>query len=207
MSSRRTRAQQNEANRAAVMAAAGKVFRARGYHAATLEDIAERAGFSRGVVYSRFDTKADLFLALLEERIESRLRENADAAEDLKGHEAIRHLIDSFADRDRRDQEWGLLLIEFRVHAARDRRLNNRYAALHERTLTGLTALLEDIYTGTRDQPPLSAGRMAEMMLALSAGLLLEESARPEDIKGEELAGELGDLFTGGRRPAARRAA
>ena len=57
------------ARRAQLLAAAREVFGAHGYHAATLEEIAEEAGFSRGVVYSRFKTKADLFLAMLEERI------------------------------------------------------------------------------------------------------------------------------------------
>jgi hypothetical protein len=37
-------------------------------------------------------------------------------------------------------------------------------------------------------------------MLALSAGLLLEESARPDALGGDVLAGELGDLFTGVQR-------
>ena len=182
------------------MAAAGRVFRSHGYHAATLEQIAEQAGFSRGVVYSRFETKADLFLALLEERIAMRIQENATAAHGMAGHAAVRHLIDSFADRDRGDRDWGLLLLEFRVHAAREKRLNQRYAELHERTLDVLAALLADVYAGTDEEPAFEPARMAELMLALSAGLLLEESARPISLGGRELADELGDLFTGVRR-------
>ena len=47
---RLTRAEQNERNRALVLEAARRVFLARGYHAATVEEIADEAGFSRGVV-------------------------------------------------------------------------------------------------------------------------------------------------------------
>jgi AcrR family transcriptional regulator len=64
-----SRVEQTERNRSLVLDAARDVFMARGYHAATLEQIAESAGFSRGVVYSQFESKADLFLSLLEARI------------------------------------------------------------------------------------------------------------------------------------------
>jgi AcrR family transcriptional regulator len=57
---RLSRAEQNERNRALVLDAARRIFLARGYHAATLDEIADEAGFSRGVVKSRFGNKADL---------------------------------------------------------------------------------------------------------------------------------------------------
>jgi AcrR family transcriptional regulator len=55
---RLTRAEQSERNRGLVLAAARRVFLARGYHGATLEQIADEAGFSKGVVYSQFESKA-----------------------------------------------------------------------------------------------------------------------------------------------------
>src|SRR5215212_8197510 len=77
VATRMTRAERTEHNRERVLAAAREVFLARGYHGATVEQIAEAAGFSTGVVYSQFGGKADLFLALLEARIEQRIRDNA----------------------------------------------------------------------------------------------------------------------------------
>ena len=74
MSPRLTRAEQAGRNRALVLGAARRVFLARGYHGATLEQIADEAGFSKGVVFSKFRGKADLFLALLEDRIDVRAR-------------------------------------------------------------------------------------------------------------------------------------
>ena len=52
------------------------MFLARGYVNATVDAIAEEAGFSKGVVYSQFESKADMFLALLEARITERLARN-----------------------------------------------------------------------------------------------------------------------------------
>ena len=70
MSPRLSRAEQNDRNRALLLAAARRVFLERGYYAATLDQIADEAGFSKGAVYSRFASKADMFLALLEDRID-----------------------------------------------------------------------------------------------------------------------------------------
>ena len=60
------------------------MFVTRGYHAVTLEQIADEAGASQGVV-SRFDSKADMFLALLADRITERAAQNASAAGQLAG--------------------------------------------------------------------------------------------------------------------------
>ena len=121
---RLSRAEQNERNRGLVLDAARRIFLARGYHAATLDEIADEAGFSRGVVQSRFGNKADLFLALLEERIAERAAQNARLAEGLRGAEGVRVLREHAARRNRAELDWGLLLIEFRVHAARDPELS-----------------------------------------------------------------------------------
>jgi len=80
---------------------------ARGYHAATLDEIADEAGFPRGVVQSRFGNKADLFLALLEERIDERAAQNARLAEGLSGAEGTRMLREHAARRNRAELDWG----------------------------------------------------------------------------------------------------
>lgn len=55
------------ARRAALLAAARDTFVAVGYHAASMEDIAERAGVSKPIVYQHFPGKLDLYLALLDQ--------------------------------------------------------------------------------------------------------------------------------------------
>jgi AcrR family transcriptional regulator len=55
------------ARRAQLLSAAREVFVAQGYHAAAMDDIAERAGVSKPVLYQHFPGKLDLYLALLDE--------------------------------------------------------------------------------------------------------------------------------------------
>jgi AcrR family transcriptional regulator len=78
---RLSRTEAKARTRAALLAAGTEVFAAQGFHDATVEDIAEQAGYTRGAFYAHFDEKADLLLVLLEERSHAdlaRLRERIE---------------------------------------------------------------------------------------------------------------------------------
>jgi AcrR family transcriptional regulator len=170
---RLSRAERTERNRERVLAAAREVFLARGYHGATVEQIAAAAGFSTGVVYSQFGAKADLFLALLEGRIEERIRENAALAASIDGREGLVRLLEHTAHVTFAEPEWGLLVLEFRVHAARDPELNARYARAHARTVSGLA----DVLARSGTNAGLAPGELAEVIAAISSGSQLELAA------------------------------
>jgi AcrR family transcriptional regulator len=75
------------ARRNQLLGAAQEVFVAQGYHAAAMDDIAERAGVSKPVLYQHFPGKLDLYLALLEEHAEAMVaavREALDSTSDNK---------------------------------------------------------------------------------------------------------------------------
>jgi AcrR family transcriptional regulator len=199
---RLSRAEQAARNRALVLDAARRVFLSRGYHGATLEQIADEAGFSKGVVYSQFDSKADMFLALLEARIAERASENARLAESLRGG-GLPALLDHLARGDKATPGWLLLVTEFRVHAARDAELSRRYAAAHARTIDELARVLETISAHDGEEPAVAPRRLAELMLALSAGSTLEQAASPDALGGDQLAALLAQVLEPLIRPAA----
>lgn len=204
MSPRLTRAERAGRNRALVLAAARRVFLARGYHGATLEQIADEAGFSKGVVYSQFQGKADLFLALLEDRIEERAGENARLARDAAGG-GLTGLLDHLIQVDQGTRDWLLLVIEFRVHAARDPGLNGRYAAAHARTVESLAATLTVVAGQAGGQLSVPPRQLAELLLALSTGGALEQAASPGAVESPHIVAMLGRLLepAGPVRPAA----
>ena len=75
------------ARRRQLLGAAQEVFVAQGYHAAAMDDIADRAGVSKPVLYQHFPGKLDLYLALLEEHAEAMVaavREALDSTSDNK---------------------------------------------------------------------------------------------------------------------------
>src|SRR2546428_7621329 len=86
------REEQKALTRARLLDAATRVFARRGFHAASVEEIAREAGATTGAIYSNFDGKEDLFLALFEEHAASQLRKyrelfahGADLAERSRG--------------------------------------------------------------------------------------------------------------------------
>ncbi|MEV6932053.1 helix-turn-helix domain-containing protein, partial [Dactylosporangium sp. NPDC051485] len=75
------------ARRKQLLAAAQQVFVAQGYHAAAMDDIAERAGVSKPVLYQHFPGKLELYLALLDTHCDamvSRVRSAMEATTDNK---------------------------------------------------------------------------------------------------------------------------
>jgi AcrR family transcriptional regulator len=199
------RGEQVERNREQLLAAARAVFLERGFHAASLDAIAEAAGFSKGVVYSQFASKADLFLALLERRIDARSAENARIR--ARGAAGVADLIALGARRSDEEFAWTLLVLEFRVHAARDPELNRRYAELHARTVERLAATFAQVLgddAASGGPPPESR---ALFLLALAAGITLETAAAtPRGLPRAELrALAARALALGPDRRAARR--
>jgi AcrR family transcriptional regulator len=191
---RLTRAERAQRNRGLVLDAARRVFLTRGYHGASLEQIADEAGFSKGVVYSQFDSKADLFLALLEARIDERAADNARVAQSLANSGDLRPLLEHAVRADQATAAWLLLVIEFRVHAARDPELSRRYAAAHARTLNDVAAMLAAVMA-TEGEPAVSWRRLAELALALSTGTTLEQAANPDALGGPELAAQVAQVL------------
>ena len=200
---RLTRAEQAQRNRGLVLDAARRVFLACGYHSATLEQIADEAGFSKGVVYSQFDSKADLFLALLEARIEERAADNAKVAQSLTNSGDLKPLLKHLVRGDQAPPGWLLLLIEFRVHAARDPELSRRYAAAHARTIDRFAEVLDTVAATNGREPAVSLRQLAELALALSTGTTLEQAANPDALGGPELATQLAQVLEPLVRPAA----
>ena len=60
-----------QARRRQLLGAAQEVFVAQGYHAAAMDEIAERAGVSKPVLYQHFPGKLDLYLALLDDSVQA----------------------------------------------------------------------------------------------------------------------------------------
>src|SRR4051794_24769266 len=72
---RLTNAERQARTRARLLEAAAKVFARRGFHAASVDEVAGEAGYSTGALYHQFKGKEDLFLALLEEHSAQQVQE------------------------------------------------------------------------------------------------------------------------------------
>ncbi len=189
---RLSRVEQGVRNRGLVLDAARRVFVERGYAGATLEAIAEEAGFSKGVVYSQFAGKPDLFLALLERRIAERAEQNMRVTSGLAGLDGLHALLQANARLSEAGGDWSRLLIEFRVIAARDPVVNARYAALHAQTLDHFTQAIASVLARAGLASAYPPRAFAELILAIDAGRVLERAAGKSELRLEHLIDLLG---------------
>lgn len=202
MSTRLSRVEQTEENRRRVLAAAREVLLRRGYHAASVDEIADAAGFSRGVVYSQFGGKADLLLALLEVRVAELAEHIRAVTAGLAGVDGVLALTRDGESEPLRDTEWLMLVVEFRVHAARHPELSTRFTELHERAVAGLADVLAGLYDAAGEDPPWPVRTLAQAMFMISNGLTLERLADPAALTGSDAATDVfAPVFrTGGPR-------
>jgi AcrR family transcriptional regulator len=177
---RLTRAERSARTRAELMASARQLFLRRGFHASSLELVAEEAGFTIGAVYSRFGSKADLFLAILDEHIDQIVAGVAQVAaldQPLPAHAEL--LAGRRMALLERERDWFPLVLEFWSHAARDERLRREFGARHERLVGAYAGLIEADYARLGLALPLAPEVLARAVVAMGNGVALERLADP----------------------------
>jgi AcrR family transcriptional regulator len=172
--------QRSEVTRAAILAAALKLFSQRGYDATGVAEICTEAGISKGAFYHHFPTKQTLFLALLndwleglDEQIQSILFVAPNMAEGLMRMAAM---AGQFAS-----QAGGNLpmFLEFWTQASRDPAVWQATIAPYQRYQRVFAGLVQTgIDEGSlRVTDPTVAARM---LVAMAVGLLLQASLDPQ---------------------------
>lgn len=165
---RRTARLPRGARRLQLLRAAQDVFVAQGFHAAAMDDIADRAGVSKPVLYQHFPGKRELYLALLEQQVDEltdRVREAMAGTEDNR--ERVDGAVGAYFDFVDADGEAFRLVFESDLRNDPDvRRIADRGAR------QCIEAIAEVIAMETGADP--------ERALLLSAGMtgLAETSAR-----------------------------
>jgi AcrR family transcriptional regulator len=89
-----SRADQQARTRAALLTAGTKLFARHGYHETTIDEVARRAGFTRGAFYANFQDKGDLFLTILEAQWERDFRQLSSVLDDAPGDEVPDRISD-----------------------------------------------------------------------------------------------------------------
>jgi AcrR family transcriptional regulator len=200
---RLTREQSKALTRERLLVAARTVFAGRGFHGASVEEIAAEAGYSTGALYSNFGGKEDLFFALMEHELDLYSQEIAASVEDLasvaeRARGGARHWMEIVE----REPEMLMLFAEFWAYAARDPEARGRVAASFARVRQMLTRLIAD---GTREfdlELELPAEQLAIAIDALADGIARLKLADPDGVPDELMGRVLSLLFAGATRPA-----
>jgi AcrR family transcriptional regulator len=200
---RPTRAEKQAQTRAQLLDAAARVFAQRGYEVATVEEIAEQAGFSHGAVYSNFAGKEELFLAVFERYMSERVSELA-AATEAEGSlaERARAGADQWMRRFAEDRATFLLHLEFMIHAARNPDLSERLGQRMSAVRLEIERYLSEREQSTETPLPLPAADIALIVRALGIGLAVEALNQPGEVN-TRLYGDFVALIAGLIEPGA----
>lgn len=195
---RESRAEKQARTRAELLATAAGVFARRGYNGASVEEIAEEAGYSHGAVYSNFDGKADLFLAVFEEYMAERARELAATQIDIPEGESLeiraRALADQWMERFGRDRESFVLHMEFIAHAGRDPELAGRFGARSSALREAVSRYIAHYQDEAGVDLPLPPDDLALVLRALGIGLAVEALVDPGAVR-KDLYGDFVELL------------
>lgn len=169
---RLTPERRREMTREALVEAAADVFARRGFHAASLDEIAESAGFTRGAIYSNFGSKEELMIAVLDEFTSRQLRDFGQAIDDLThGTDEERSAAAAAVwSHTRRDMNITLLSLEMRLYALRTPAFRKRLAEAERRQQGRIAEFIASVADAEGRQLLIDPGELAEILRAFSDG-------------------------------------
>jgi AcrR family transcriptional regulator len=193
---RLTREEKKARTRAQPMDAAATVFARRGYVAASLDEVAEEAGLTKGAVYSNFASKEELFEAVIEDRLNEPMKHAADVIDRSAGttEELAMAGARAFVDVVQQEREVFLLALEMNIHVARHPELAPAFAAGRREQLAEVADIITEHSKASGDALPLPAFQMAIAVEALSQGIALHTLVDPEGVP-DDLLGRVYSLL------------
>jgi AcrR family transcriptional regulator len=181
-----------------ILDAAEAVFSEQGFDKTQLEEVAARAGYTRGAIYAHYASKEDLFLALMEQRVLTRfniIRRVIESEPQISKRPGIfREWIAAQAG----DHTWGTLMLEFKLYSLR--RPESREKLLHMYEMTARTSGIDFIEllfgAGLEKSERASAERRLVILGAILSAINLESLFRPKLMSRQHVQPVLDELFT-----------
>ena len=181
----RTRLSRDESRaetRRHLMDAAWQCFAEKGFEGCAVDDLVEKAGYSKGAFYSNFESKDAIFLELLREhKARSLAQLEALLALDLSADELLERLETYNRDVEK-DTTWSLLSVEFQVRAAREPAFRTVFAELGRSDRAKIARFIEALFQRAGAPLPAKAEHLAAAFMALFQGLILQRAADPRAL-------------------------
>ena len=198
-----SRREKQEKTRARLMRSAAKLFCRRGLEQASVDEIAQDAGYTKGAFYSNFKSKEELFLAMLDERFSDKIGQIERALRtDEAPDEAVRHAGEDVMRLLGDDPEWEKLFLEFVGYAAR----NDEFRQELLTRCQAMDARLTEVYRRWSEElglePPVPMEDATRMVTMMSHGFMVDKQLDPD--LNEELYGTMLAAFMLGLREMRR---
>jgi AcrR family transcriptional regulator len=168
-----------------LLQAAAQVFSERGFHGATLDEVAAVAGFTKGAVYSNFKNKEDLFMALFQANYD---REMAALRRTLEGSEGppearVSDFVALIREGTRQaGSNFGLLYEEFWLYAVRNPTAREQLTRLEDENVRAIAQIIESERKRRGIETLESPERAARIIVVLFHGIGLLRVLQPDVV-------------------------
>lgn len=175
-----TRREKQQHTRSSLLKAAGKLFCHAGLEGASVDQVAQEAGFTKGAFYANFKSKEELFLVMLDERFAREL-ERIDQALARGGDEAHAEARSAAAEfiHFAGDEDWPRLYFQFVAHAARDDEFRQELATRQQAMREKLVEILARWKQGHDGTAPLPLEDITAMIYSMADGFLVDRMIEP----------------------------
>jgi AcrR family transcriptional regulator len=194
---RLTREEKKARTRAQLIDAAATVFARRGFAAASLDDVADEAGLTKGAVYSNFESKQELFQAVIDDRLNRPMMAAADVIDEAGGtiEEQAMQGARMYGEVVEQERDLFLLALEYDIYCARNPDFEAAFAGGYRDRLAHIAELIADHAHRSGVAMPLSPIEMATVVTALSQGMGLQKLRDPERVPDDLLGRVYALLF------------
>ena len=193
---RLTRQESRARTQALLLEAAGKTFRKVGFEGAAVEDIAETAGFSRGAFYANFESKDDLFIALLDHEMKAhceKLKLFLDG--DASPREVVERVRQFYTQFNIDNREHCMLMLEAQLYAIRNPKFRARVAQLLAQEFEDIRETIVAMFEAMGKAPPVPPEQIAKLAMATKNGLTMQQMTDPKFVTDDFIESSLGLLF------------
>ena len=174
-----TRREKQQRTRKSLLHAAARIFCKRGLEGASIDEVAQAAGYTKGAFYANFKSKEELFLVMLDERFSEEL-ERLDRV--LAGaHEPQEEALAAAADfiHFATDEEWQRLSFQFLAYAARNEEFRQELATRQKAMRQRVAKVFERWKKGFGVEPALPIEDITAMTFFMSDGFLVGRIIEP----------------------------
>jgi AcrR family transcriptional regulator len=183
-----------------LLRAAQEIFVREGYSGAELGEIAAAAGRTKGAIYAQFESKEDIFMALVEDYALRNRSEMVKALANSSGVEQNREVFKRLCMKMSGDRTWNILMLEFKLFAVRNPEAKKRYQRFMSKMISPddekrLTLLLGAERKGEHAlNRSLSVQLIQPLLSAIALEALFDPDVLTEDA-GKKVTGRLFDAL------------
>jgi len=193
---RLSREESQQQTRARLLESAQEIFARNGFAGASVDQIAEHAGYSKGAVYSNFESKEALFLELLRNHMSQEIIELRALLDRIgSAQEILSAVKERYSGPEK--QTLAMLSSEFQLQAGRHPEFAEPFAALYRDQRKAIAELVRLLAQKAGVPPPANANEIATSLMALTHGIALQRAADPRSVPAAT-AGRAIEIFLSG---------